>query len=377
MRDIRFGLRMLWKSKGFTAVALATLALGIGANTTIFSIVNSVLLRPLPYEKPERIVQVADQNPYGGPGQITSSVPKFEVLHAGARSFSALAAVGFGRFQLSGPATAPPAEASGARVSADFFRVLGARPAIGREFLDSESQPGANRVAILSEALWRNRFAADPGVIGQTISVDGAATTIIGVMPAGFDFPSETEIWIPRYFENAAITPVQIQRGASMLLFYGRLADGADARTALAEVDALSHQYDASHPGFGDTNRTMTIIPLRDALVGNVRSTLLVLLGAVAFVLLIASANVANLLLARAVSRQKEVAIRAALGASRGRLLVQFLTESVLLSVLGAALGLGVSLWSLRFVSAIGPNVLPRADEIRVDPYVLLFTAAA
>ncbi|MBZ5600828.1 MAG: ABC transporter permease [Acidobacteriia bacterium] len=376
MRDIRFGFRMLWKSPGFTAVALATLALGIGANTTIFSIVNSVLLRPLPYEKPDRIVQVMDRNPSAGPAVITSSVPKFEFLREHARSFNAVAATGFGNFQLSGPATAAPAEAIGARVSADFLRVLGAHPAMGRDFLPEESTPGALRVAIISDGLWQNRFSSNPAAIGQTISVDGAATTIIGVMPPAFDFPSQTEIWVPRYFENSAITPVQVQRGASMLYLYARLAEGVDSASALAEVETLTHQYDESHPGFGDINRGMAIAPLRDTVVNNVRQTLIVLLGAVAFVLLIASANVANLLLAKAMARQKEVAIRASLGASRARLLVQFLTESVLLAILGAGLGLLLSLWSMRFITAIDPSILPRAGEIHIDFAVLLFTVA-
>ena len=360
LQDLRFGLRMLLKWPGFTALALVTLALGIGANTTMFSVVNSVLLRPLPYENPDRIVQIVDIFPATG-GPITSSLPKFTFLSAHARGFQAIAAESGGRFQISGPVPAAPAEVSGSRVSAEFFRVFGVKPIAGRTFLDEEAQPGGKAVAILSYALWQSRFAGDPNVVGKTITVDGSAAAIIGIMPAGFDYPAEAEIWTPRVFEHPVITQVQMQRGASFLQFYGRLADGVDRRSAEAEIATLSSQYDQSHQGFGDTGRSMQVIPLRESLVGDIRRTLLVLLGAVAFVLLIASANVANLLLARAIAREKEVAIRASLGASRRRLLVQFLTESILLATLGAALGVLFSLWSMRVIRGIGSDILPRA----------------
>jgi putative ABC transport system permease protein len=374
-QDLRFGIRMLLKSPGFTALALVTLALGIGANTTIFSVVNSVLLRPLPYEKPDRIIQVTDLYPATG-GWITSSFPKFTFLRERVRSLSAFAAVSFGRFQIAGPTTAEPAEVQGVRVPADFFRVLGAKPVLGRTFLAEEDRPGGHAVAVISNALWQNRFGSDPAAIGKTVTVDGSATSIVGIMPAGFNFPDGIEIWMPGVFQHQVVTQVQIQRGGSYLVYYGRLADGVDIRNAQAEISALSGQYDESHAGFGDVGRQMTVIPLRDALVSDIRQTLLVLLGAVAFVLLIASANVANLLLARAIARQREVAIRASLGASQSRLLVQFLTESVLLAGIGAAFGLLLSLWSMRLITHIGPQILPRVEEIHVDMTVLLFTVA-
>ena len=373
LNDLRFGLRMLLKSPAFTALALVTLALGIGANTTMFSVVNSVLLRPLPYEKPERIVQVEEIFPGAG-AFITSSLPKFTFFHANARSFEALAAQSGGRFQLSSAPPSAPIEVAGSRVSVDFFRVFGVKPLAGRTFLAGEDQPGAKPVAVISHALWQSRFGSDRNVIGQNADVDGASATIVGVMPAGFDYPAESEIWIPRFFEHPAITPVQIQRGASFLFYYARLADGVGLEQAKAEVGALSQQYDASHKGYGDTLREIRVIPLRDSLVNNIRRTLVVLLGAVAFVLLIASANIANLLLARAIARQKEVAIRASLGASRGRLLVQFLTESLMLAALGAGLGILLAVWSMHFVRRIGSDILPRAGEIQIDATVLLFT---
>jgi putative ABC transport system permease protein len=362
-QDVRFGIRILLKSPEYAALALVTLALGIGANTTIFSVVNSVLLRPLPYEHPECIVQLSDRHQVTG-GYITSSFPKFTFLHEHARNFSALAAVSYGQFQIAGPVPAAPAEVAGVRVSADFFRVFGAKPSAGRTFLDDEVRPGGNPVAVISNVLWQNRFGSDPAAIGKTVTVDGSATTVVGIMPAGFDFPDSTEIWIPRIFEHAVITPMQIQRGASYLLYYARLADGADIRSAQAEVSTLSEQYNESHQGFGDVGRPMVVTPLRESLVRDIRRTLLVLLGAVAFVLLIASANVANLLLAKAIARQKEVAIRAALGASRSRLLIQFLTESLLLATLGAGLGLVLALAGIRLIAGIGPQILPRAGEI-------------
>src|SRR5579864_852709 len=374
-QDLRFGIRMLLKSPGFTALALITLALGIGANTTIFSVVNSVLLRALPYQNPSRIVQLSDLYPATG-GFITSSFPKFTFLRDHARSFSAFAAVTFGRFQIAGPAPAEPAEAQGVRVAVDFFKVLGAKPALGRAFFDEEERPGRNAVAVISNALWQNRFGSDPAAIGKTVTVDGSPTTIVGIMPAGFNFPDGIELWLPGVFQHQVITQAQIQRGASYLLYYARLADGVDIHSAQAEISALSGQYDESHVGFGDVGRQMTVIPLRESLVSDIRQTLLVLLGAVAFVLLIASANVANLLLARAIARQREVAIRASLGASRLRLLTQFLTESVLLASIGAGLGLLLSLWSMRLITHIGTLMLPRADEIHVDFRVLFFTAA-
>jgi putative ABC transport system permease protein len=346
---------------------------GIGANSAIFSVVNSVLLRPLPYTDSGRIFQIVDNAPVGS-GAISSSFPKFSFLHDHARSFSDIAATGFAEFQLTGPAKMAPVELAGARVSEGFFRVFGVAPIAGRPFLDSENRPGGRAVAVISDLLWRNRFGANPAVIGSSVGLDGASTTIVGIMPPGFDFPPGTEIWVPRVFDSNTITPLQIQNGASFLALYGRLANGVDAAAALAEVQVISHQYDAEHPGFGDIGRDIGTTPLRESLVGSVRLTLLVLLGAVGLVLLIAAANVANLLLARATARQKEVAIRAALGASRSRLLAQFLTESVLLSLSGALLGLLLAFSSIRLIPRFLVGFVPFSSEIHIDGTVLAFT---
>jgi putative ABC transport system permease protein len=375
-QDLRYALRTLRRSPGFTILALLTLALGIGANTAIFSVVNSVLLRPLPFADPGCIIQIVDETPVGF-GSLPHSFPKFTSVHVHARGFSALGALSFAQLQITGPAAAPPAELAGARVSEDFFRVFGVAPIAGRAFLEAENQPGGGAVAMISDSLWRNRFSSDRGVIGATINVDGAATTVVGVMPTAFDFPQGTEIWVPRIFESNVITPLQIQNGASFLLLYGRLANGVDSASALAEVEVISHQYDAQHPGFGDVGRRVGITPLGESIVSNVRLTLLVLLGAVGFVLLIAAANVANLLLARAAARQREVAIRAALGASRSRLLIQFLTESVLLSAIGGALGLLSAFWCIRILPRFISDFIPVSTEIRIDGAVLAFTAIA
>lgn len=374
-QDIRFAFRIFRRSPGLTALILFTLALGIGANATLFSVVNSVLLRPLPYSDPERIVQAYDLFPATG-GMITSSFPKFGFLRERLKSFDAFAAVSFTRFQLAGPAPAAPAEVQGARVSSDFFRVFGARLARGREFTEAEQRPGGDAVAVISDGLWRGRFGADPAAVGRTVTLDGAETVITGIAPPGFDFPTGTDVWTPRVDVHAVVTPVQIQRGASYLFYYARLAGGVQIPAAEAEIAALSREYDSAHTGFGDVDRAMRVAPLRDSLVSDVRLTLLVLLGAAGFVLLIASANIANFLLARALARAREVAIRASLGASRGRLLTQFLTESVLLASFGAALGVLLSWWSMSLMARMSPDLLPRAGEIRLDGAVLAFSAA-
>ena len=371
--DARYAVRNLAASPGFTIVALLTLALGIGANTVLFSAVDAVLLRPLPYRDSGRIVLVLETADFYRRTEISSSVPKFDYFREHVQSVHPLAAMSYASFQITSD-RAEPAQLAGARVSADFFEVFGVSPLLGRTFLPSEDVPGGANVAIISYSLWQNRFAGDPAVVGRSIGLDGASATIVGVMPAAFNVPDSVDLWAPRVFENTVLTRLQIEHGAGFLRLFARLNDGVNLRQALAELTTLSQQYDAAHAGFGDTGHGIRVRTLREGAIADIRTTLLVLWGAVGFVLLIAAANVANLLLARAIARRKEIAIRASLGATRGRLLGQFLTESVILSSLGAALGILLAGGGARLLTRLDARVLPRAGEIQIDGRVLAFT---
>lgn len=375
--DLRYSLRMLLRAPGFAALAILTLALGTGATTAIFSIVNAVLLRPLPYNQPDRIVQISAMRGPGGPTGTPLSYPKFSLLAGNTRAFDGVAAVSYARFHFGDDARHElPIEVSGVRVSRDFFRVLGVTPLLGRTFSDQENREGGDLVAILSYALWQSRFAGDPHVIGRSVAIDGGSTTVVGVMGPDFHFPSSSDLWVPRVFESTLLTRLQIENGGGFLFATGRLAPGVGARQATAELQTFDHQYDQNHPGFTDAGSISQIEPLRDQLVGNVRATLWILLGAVALVLLIAAANVANLLLARVLGRQKEIAIRAALGAGKARLVRQFLTESLLLAAVGAGVGLAIAFSIVPLVAKLGPDVLPRSEEVHISGAVLAFTTA-
>ncbi|MBI3665166.1 MAG: ABC transporter permease, partial [Acidobacteria bacterium] len=327
-QDLRHGIRMLLKNPGFTALAVSTLALGIGANTAIFSVVNAVLLRPLPYLEPGRLMMVyAIYPPTGwlGGGKGPFFDPDFTEYRTQNRVFASLAAFTTPPFNLSG-AGAEPERVPGAAATADFFAALGARPALGRTFTEEEDRPGRTRVVLLSDRLWRSRFSADPAVIGRTVRLDGESFTVIGVMPAGFEFPNAAELWAP--------LTIGVTRDNAFLRVIGRLKPGVRREQAQAEMETIARRLQQEFP---KTNAgvSVSLVPLDEEVVGNVKSTLLVFMGAIGFVLLIACANVANLMLARAEVRQRETAIRAALGAGRWRLAQQFLTESLLLSGLG------------------------------------------
>lgn len=377
LQDFRYGFRILIRSPGFAALAAITIALGVGANTTILSIVNGILLTPLPFPEPQRIMQLSDSRDLQGSVTVMMSYPKFRALDDHSRSFESLAGISFSSFQLgSGAAHEIPVQVAGVRVSEAFFRVLAVQPALGRTFLKEEDRDGGAKVAIISHRLWATRFGGDPGVIGRSIPLDGESATVIAVMPADFDYPEQTDIWLPRPFESAVITRAQMENGAGFLSVIGRLRRGVDVKQARAEADTLSRQYSQEHPGFTDAGHGIIIDQLRQVLVQDIRSTLLILLGAVGLVLLIATANVANLLLARAIGRQKEIAVRGALGAGRSRLIAQFLSESVLLAGFGAALGLALAFACLSIVNKLDPAVLPRASEIHIDGAVLGFTIA-
>src|SRR6266436_1897607 len=362
--DVRYGLRMLRKNAGFTAVAVITLSLGISANTTIFSVVNGVLLRPLPYRDPSRLVVVSLFN------QKTQEIfplcdADFLDWRAQNQVFSDVAAFSGTTFNITGSGL--PEQVRGGVVTGEFFSTLGVMPVLGRTFPPIEDRPGSAPMAVLSYNLWQNRYGADPSVIGHAIVLNGSSTTVIGVMPPRFLPTAETQLWA-----NLVVKPPTF-RGPYYLTGEARLKPGATIEQARGELTAIAHRIEQQNPAT-NSNMSFRVTPLEEAIVGDVRPALLVLLGAVAFVLLIASANVANLLLARAATREKEVSIRAALGASRARLTRQLLTESVLLAAIGGVLGLLFAKWGVKLLLELGPGNLPRHEEIAIDGGVLGFT---
>jgi predicted permease len=368
LQDLRYALRQLRRNPGFTAVALLTLTLGIGGNTAIFSIVHAVLLKPLGYHDPDRVVLVTEG----------ATPVRFEELMAGSRSYTELGdfAVGFENIALSG--VSEPEMLKGARVSANFLHILGVSPLLGRSFLSEEDKPGAPTVAMISAELWQQRFGADRSTLGKTVTLAGTPYEIIGVLPAGFQFPlAGSQVWLTRPSEWSAVPP-QGRPLSPILSLFGRLKPQLDIHQASAELAVLNGQYAAAHPGMLDAkpDSPETVRPLKDQLVSDVRSELWMLFGAVGFVLLIVCANIASLLLARATSRSREFAVRAAIGAGRARIVRQLLAESMLLATLGGALGIGLAAWSLRAIRWITYVDLPRSGEIRMDGTVLGFAVA-
>ena len=369
-QDVRCGLRMLRKNAGFAMVAVLTLALGIGANTAIFSVIHAVLLSPLPYDHPDRITLVRESNPSKGFEQFSVSPPNYMDWKNAAGAFEQMASMSRGQFSYTGGAE--PERLVGARVAASFFSVLGAQPELGRTFLPDDDVVGKASVVVLSHGLWTQHFGSDPQVIGKSLTLDGESYRVIGVMRNGFQFPRGVQLWLPSEFDERSLSPRA--RGAHYLTVIARLKPGASIDQAQAEMVAISKRLEQLYPNT-NTGWTSKVVALSEATVGNIRPTLLVLFGAVGFLLLIACANVANLLLARATARQREIAIRFSLGASRLRIARQLLTESILLSGIACALGLLLAEWAMRALRTLPPSTLPRAESIGLDLPVLGFAA--
>jgi putative ABC transport system permease protein len=375
-QDLRFALRMLRKNPAFTVVAVLTLGLGIGANTAIFSVIDAVLLQPLPYRDAAQLLQISQIVLQSQTPGLAVSFTKFEQLRAQSQTLENVAA--YYPLPVSLMTKREPEALAGARVSLDFFRVLGVTPARGRAFLAEEEQPGGRDVAIVSDSFWHSHFGGEEDLLGRVLTIDGKDVTIVGILPEKFSFPMqvpEPEVWMPRVDENAALRPEQIRSGASYLSVIGRLRPGANLAVARAEVETINARYRDQFGSYVDaTKYALTADSLQASLVGTLRPSLFVLLAAVGFVLLIACANVANLLLARATAREREIAIRKALGASRTRLVRQLLSESLCLSLAGGVLGVLICAALMPTLRAISPGAVPRLTEARVDGGVLLFS---
>ena len=364
-QDLRYAVRRLAKSPAFTGVALLTLALGIGANTAIFSVVYGVLLKPLPYANPEQLVgvfHVSEGN------RAVMSGPNFTDVKNQAKTLQHVSAFTRQRMILTGQGE--PVRLDGAGVSGSLFDLLAVQPLLGRTLRESDNQPGQTRVVVLSHNLWLQRFGGDARVVGRHILLDGVSHEVVGVMPEGFSYPAGRAMWTPlEYTEQLTTT----QRGAWYLTVLARARPGVPLDQVTAEVETIGRQLATQYP---DANEGLgfTTLSLHEAIVGDVRKAVLVLLGAVGCVLLIACVNVANLLLARAAARESEIAVRSALGAGRGRIIRQLLTESVILGVLGGGLGLLLAVWGVEGLLRMEPQGIPRLGDVRVDPTVIGFT---
>ncbi len=366
--DARYAARMLLKNPGFTFVAVLTLSLGIGANSAIFSVVNAVLLRPLPYREPDRLVAASPYRQATDPYNVLS--PDFLDWRSQSQSFERFAAYTTDTADLTG--SGEPERLTAGLVTADLFSTLGVPPALGRDFTAEEDQPNGSPAVILSYSLWRRRFGGDPQMIGRAITLDSQSRTVVGIMPSGFRFPAELDMWLPLALDPPR--PEMRRRPMAILNVVGRLKSGVTPEAARSELTTILRRM--SPPSPGNSELQVRVTGLRERFVGDARRPLLVLFGAVAFVLLIACANVGNLLLARSSTRQKEMAIRAAIGAGRFRLLRQSLAESLLISAVGAAAGLIVATWVVNLLARMNPDGIARIQESRVEARALGFTCA-
>lgn len=375
-KDLRYGARMLARSPMFSGVAILTLALGIGANTAIFSVANAVLLRPLPYPHPDRLVIVTNAR---GPNRQPFSYLRAAFLQEHSRSLDGLAPFMSENFNFTG--RGEPELLPAVRVGWNFFHLLGIHPALGRDFSPADDSPGGRPVVLISDALWKRRFGADPRVICESITLDSVDTTVLGVLPPGFEFAPagrSVDIWSSRPFAQNGLTLQQARAGSAYVIALARLRAGLPLHQAQAEMRVLDSAYLRQYTAMPDADPRLGIQlnQLQTLMVASVRTALLVLFGAVGLVLLIACANIASLLLSRGLARRREIAVRTALGASRGGLIRQLLTESALLALVSGCVSSALSVWGTHALSALPPRTLPRINPVRIDGQVLAFTLA-
>jgi putative ABC transport system permease protein len=372
-QDLRFGIRMFLKNPGMTAALILTIALGIGLNSALFSVVNTLLLNPLPFPDADRLIYVWTRSDRISSHRLGATPEEFPEWRKQTQSFTGIAALARTSFNLSG--TDEPERISSACVSPNFFSVLGITPALGRDFLPQEEDLKDGRVVILSHSLWQRRFNTDPSLIGRTITLNDVPYVVVGILPPGFRLPqiqegiSETELWtplVPRFW-------LRIAAGAPVLSVFARLKPGLALEAAQAELNSIARRLESTYPQ-AQSGKSVHLVPLQEQVVGGVRHSLLVLFGAVLVVLLIACANISNLLMARAAGRRREMALRLAIGASRLRLIRQLLTEGILLAVVGGGLGLLIAFFAKSLLLSLSEQSIPRADEVAIDTRVLLFT---
>ncbi len=366
--DLRFALRSLWKNPGFAVLAVLVMALGIGANTAVFSVVNSVLLKPLDFHQPDRIVRLSSLWKKSG-SRGTVSAPDYHDWHDQSTAFSAMAYYMNGETVVTAGSAAEYAQV--AEVGPEFAAVFDEYPSVGRFFTQAEEKYGSGGAAVIGYAFWQSHFGGNPGILGQKLRVEDRSLTIVGVMPPRFSFPEKAEVWLPM----TALEEDTMSRSAHNYRVVGRLKQGVTLEQAQAQMTAVAARLEQQYPP-SNSGKSASVMPLGEDEVGSVRPTLFLMLGAVALVLLISCANVSNLLLAKATARTREIAIRSAVGASRGRIVRQLTTESLVLALAAGALGLLLAVWGSGALVALAPSDIPRIDEVRVDGWVLAFTLA-